>query len=412
MSALSTAGLMGMWHFGLPTPAVVGAIILLLLGLAYRTVCLLGVPISAEDSGNTLKLWNGLSKGHHIKEQVREKDGSAVVIEPLHDFDWKTVEPRQFRHFKRIYHITMGKEGPRIQYLKDATLLTMAAGLQSDTPSDLIAIDKDYLDRVTHRRHLIEKHGSGVHGCLPGGVAAVNELYTYLTSEYLPTRFPTIFQLSDDGTQFINNAAGKTWPTAPPEDPAAALRVLGETVEEDMFLLHEMPEGHKSYAFVCCFPSGFDPSTKVGKLLKDIHAPVPSYDKIGASMERFFARTEVGKSVKRLNWAIQTHGELYNSGSNHMTNEEALDTPQDADINIDESYYRVELQTLTRLPRTRALLFSFKTYLYPLRQIKEEGLGSELADAVDGLKAGNAPGTWVYKGAARWSERVCEYLRA
>lgn len=73
---------------------------------------------------------------------------------------------------------------------------------------------------------------------------------------------------------------------------------------------------------------------------------------------------------------------------------------------------RVELQTLTRLPRTQAILFSFKTYLYPLRQVKEEGLGPELAEAVDGLSAGNAPGMVGYKGRARWSRRVCEYLRA
>lgn len=64
------------------------------------------------------------------------------------------------------------------------------------------------------------------------------------------------------------------------------------------------------------------------------------------------------------------------------------------------------------MPQTRAVLFSFKTYLYPIRQIKDEGLGPELAAAVEGLKAGNAPDTWTYKGAERWADRVSEYLRA
>lgn len=77
--------------------------------------------------------------------------------------------------------------------------------------------------------------------------------------------------------------------------------MLGETVEEDMFLLMGEPEGHRAVAFLCCFPSGFDPSTKVGKLLREIHTPVPSYDKIGPSMERFFSKIEVGKNVKRTN---------------------------------------------------------------------------------------------------------------
>lgn len=72
---------------------------------------------------------------------------------------------------------------------------------------------------------------------------------------------------------------------------------------------------------------------------------------------------------------------------------------------------RVELQTLTRLPQTGALVFSFKTYLYPLAEIKSEGLGMELAEAIEGLKKGNAPGMWVYKGSVQWGKAVCEYLR-
>ncbi|KAG8413621.1 hypothetical protein J3458_012694 [Metarhizium acridum] len=73
------------------------------------------------------------------------------------------------------------------------------------------------------------------------------------------------------------------------------------------FLLHETPSGHLCVAFMCCFPSGFDPSEKFGNLLKDIHAPVPSYSKIGASMERFFSKLQVGKSVKRLNVRLSYH---------------------------------------------------------------------------------------------------------
>lgn len=131
-------------------------------------------------------------------------------------------------------------------------------------------------------------------------------MYTYLLTELLPIRFPTLFRLSDDKSTFENLVTGKSFPTIPSGDMDSALRVLGETVEEDLFLLQETPEGHVSVAFMCCFPSGFDPATKLGKTLVEIHAPVPSYEKIGASMERFFAKLEVGKSVKRTNvsWAM------------------------------------------------------------------------------------------------------------
>lgn len=50
-------------------------------------------------------------------------------------------------------------------------------------------------------------------------------------------------------------------------------------------------------------------------------------------------------------------------------------------------------------------------YLYPLQQIKDEGLGEELCEAIDGLKLGNAPAFWRYKRAPLWQEMVKEFLR-
>jgi hypothetical protein len=143
----------------------------------------------------------------------------------------------------------------------------------------------------------------------------VHELYNYLITTYLPQRFPSAFHLSQDKSTLKNTIKGVSVPTTPPADGAEALRILGTTVEEELFLLRETPQGHESTAFMCCFPSGFDPSEKLGKLLKDIHSPVPSYEKIGPSMERFFAKLEVGKPVKRTNVSpsllphINTHKE-------------------------------------------------------------------------------------------------------
>ena len=67
---------------------------------------------------------------------------------------------------------------------------------------------------------------------------------------------------------------------------------------------------------------------------------------------------------------------------------------------------------LHRLPKTRALVFSFKTYLYPLRDIKEEGLGEELAQAIDGLKEGSVPAMHFYKRGVVWGEAVKAFLRS
>ncbi len=195
-------------------------------------------------------------------------------------------------------------------------ILTLKTGLRSDTPSDLITIDRDYLDRVTSRRALIVAHPSTVMGTTPRGENAVRELYAYLLRDYLPVRYPSIFKLSTalhpDGTShttFVNTVTDLEAPVFPiPEDPLEAIRILGETVEEDFFLLlpreKYSDEGggeHEAVAFLCCHPSGFDPSKLLGKVLKDIHGPVPAYEKIGPCMERYFGHLGAGKNVKRMN---------------------------------------------------------------------------------------------------------------
>lgn len=72
---------------------------------------------------------------------------------------------------------------------------------------------------------------------------------------------------------------------------------------------------------------------------------------------------------------------------------------------------RVERQVLHKLPHSRAVLFSFKTLLYTLSEIREEGLGPDLAQAIDGLQQGNAPGFYFYKKAAVWGESAKTLLQ-
>jgi hypothetical protein len=183
-------------------------------------------------------------------------------------------------------------------------------------------MDSNYLSRVRTRRRLIAEHASAVHGVIPSGHAPIRELYSYLLGTYLPTRYPTMFELirnpdsptttttTTTTTIFRNKVTGIDSPLHPaPSDPLEMLRILGETVEDDMFLLLRDPAGdgngncgeHRAVAFVCCHPSGFAPAEKLGKRLAGIHVPVPAYEKIGASMERYFARLEAGRAVKRMN---------------------------------------------------------------------------------------------------------------
>lgn len=151
---------------------------------------------------------------------------------------------------------------------------------------------------------------------------------------------------------------------------------------------------------------------KASLKLRDIHAPVPGYkEKLELSMDRYFANLPVGKIVKRANWAITTHSRLFAPSGNHLYEGETV-PEEDMDVVLENTHLRSERQMLWRLPRTGAIVFSFKTYLYRLDEIREEGLGHELVAAIDGLREGSVPAMHLYKRGAVWGEAVKTFLKA
>ncbi|EDO02341.1 hypothetical protein SS1G_04817 [Sclerotinia sclerotiorum 1980 UF-70] len=355
---------------------------------------------------------NRYQKSHFNNEKASDSIDSQTIV-PLTDFDWRTTEPLKIRPFKPIYHMTMGMKRllPRDSScpVVFSDFYLQNKGLQSCSPSEFIEMDRTYLDRLTVRTNTIRDHTHTVLQALPSSHAAIQELYTYLTTVYLPTRFPTIYSLTP--TSLLNKATNHHIPLHP-SSLLQALHELGTNIDTDFLLLVPSPDGdgYMLGGFIACFPSGFDTQALLGKKIRDIHKPVPRYkEKLEMSMYRTFDRLEVGKIVKRVNWSITTHSRLFVPSGNHLyEGEEAK--PEDFDIN--DTHLRCERQLVHRLPQTKALVFSFKTYLTPLAQVKEEGLGKELAEAIDGLRKGSVPEIHYYKRGVVWGEKVKEYLRS
>jgi hypothetical protein len=190
-------------------------------------------------------------------------------------------------------------------------------------------MDKTYKERMALRASLLKEYPDvvlGVHDAADPRIRrAVGELYAFVMGTYLPTRYPTMFSLS--GTKSVvleNKVLGKTYPVKIGMDMGEgqvlkALEILGQTVDEEFLIL--LPEktqdsgGEERYflaAYTAYFPSGFDTRTKLGLRLAAIHDPVPGYkEKLERSMDRFFARVEVGKVVARVNWSITTQTGLF-----------------------------------------------------------------------------------------------------
>lgn len=198
-------------------------------------------------------------------------------------------------------------------------------------PSELVPMDQTYKERQHYRRQILKEHRDtviGVHDQSdPRTITAISEFFRYIMSTYLPVRYPTMFRLHEtsfeSGKAYMleNLVLNELYPSEVTEltSPLRALEILYKTVDEDfLILLPEESDGdsgetkYRLVAYETCYPSGFNPREKLGKLLADIHGPVPGYkDKLEKSMDRYFTNVELGKYVKRSNWSISINTELF-----------------------------------------------------------------------------------------------------
>ena len=165
-----------------------------------------------------------------------------------------------------------------------------------------------------------------------------------------------------------------------------------------MLMLLPSPDGdgYSLQSFIWAYPVGFDPQSKLGMKLRDAHNPVPGYkERLALSMDRYFCNLEPGNVKYRVNWTLATNDNLCERGEYHLYDDEQQ--PTNTEFEIEDCYMRCELQTLFALPKSRGRILSVHLYLYPLKEIKDVGLGREMAEAIAGFGRGNVPGVFRYK---------------
>ncbi|KAL4949395.1 hypothetical protein BDW69DRAFT_198136 [Aspergillus filifer] len=419
-------------------------------------------------------------------ESAWETEHGYPPLTPLAppEFNWETAEPLVFRPFKPKYHLTMGITPCDYNDLipMDKTYLErlkLRQELLKEYPDVVRGVDinPEHPDAVMDERikdALCEWYAYVMGVYLPQRYPGIFVLIKHEditgNEEEEKKKKKTKKELSagkGKGPILKSLVTGLTAPTDPKdamksvsssaisetqrikEQLLGLLDTLGTWLDEDFLILlpkpkpkptppsqtnpskdqdqDSEPKYHLS-AYTTYYPAGFDTRLKLGRALNEIHAPVPRYEsKLEKSMDRFFARLEVGRAVVRVNWSIMTRGtglfcafgglHSYNTssgseskGTKEVSGEEDVLSPDEIDGK--ETFLRCERQTLHRLPRSKALLFGFHTYTYPLEDIKREGLGEELAVAIDGLKAGSVPEVYGYKRGEYWGEAVKGFLRA
>ncbi|KAL9602772.1 MAG: hypothetical protein Q9219_001615 [cf. Caloplaca sp. 3 TL-2023] len=287
-------------------------------------------------------------------------------------------------------------------------------GISRMPRNEWIKIDHGYLERINRRKSLLKTDQQFCIGSNMVSRPAIEELYEEVMIKQLPRRYPNIFSVKR-GT-FTNHVTGcKYSVNIRCLDERYMLNALAENVEEDFYFM--CPDEESEYrlqAFSSCFPQGLLSSAKMGLTVREIHQPVPGYaSRLGNGVDKHFRRLEPGAFVGRLNWSIQTDGdELFrplakNTGDPDAPGTIANTTVQKEKVDLDMTYLRCEHHTLTCLPKTKTVMFCVRSYLTPIKEVKQEGSGPALADACDTMpeKFG------VYKRRPVWGDQLCTWLR-
>ena len=145
------------------------------------------------------------------------------------------------------------------------------------------------------------------------------------------------------------------------------IEAIRRIIQEDICVLEKRPSGWTMTACAVAIPTQWDVASKFGKTLDTIHEPVPRYDiDLSQAMSTFFDRLRPEKPVWRANRTLTDDPSL-------RLEPERRHQPVHDDVTVDnvadQVWLRVEYQTLRRLVRSDAIIFTIRILRQSIRSV-------------------------------------------
>lgn len=241
----------------------------------------------------------------------------------------------------------------------------LAMGLKPLQLHDWIEIDADFADQLTLKTQLLAQRYSDVFASIPGSEAGQREVMDLLV-EHLLRHFPQYYQRQGD--RLLNQVTGQVWHLADFE--ANPLDLAGRLVQEDLCLMLPGDNGYVLAAASVCFPLRWRLREKLGHPMEQIHQHVPGYaDQLDRPVGHFFDRLKPDYPCYRLNWGIVDAPDLFLDQGKGKEEFDSTITSENAGERL---WLRVERQTLRRLEISSGILFTIRTYVYPLYTLADD----------------------------------------
>ncbi len=223
--------------------------------------------------------------------------------------------------------------------------------------ADWLQVDDAFAGQMAERARLLSQHRSNVLATTSGSQEAAEELFEFVLN-WLTEHSPS-YEITE---QTVCRPDG-VHITIDRNDP---LGTLGHIVQEDFCLLDKRGDEHVLIAAVLCFPASWTLAEKIARPLTTIHVPVPEYDPgIARRVQRLFDGVHPDRPLCRYNVLYYADPTLHQPRSR--------DEPRARDEEGSYPYVRSERQSVLRLPKTRACVFSIHSYVMQRFEAPHEG---------------------------------------
>ena len=264
--------------------------------------------------------------------------------------------------------------------------------------------------QMAEKRKLLANNQHDVFISDPSAMMASTEVLD-LMLKHLPSIRPELYSRRKDTIKLEPHTMydGDEWSTDLNTNKIHPLDLAARLVQEDLVIMFP-PEEKKSGWWLAAgsvaFPSRWSLKEKFGQTMDLIHAPVPFYrEQVQASTNGFFDQMPVNEIFSRRNWSIHDNPSLRQDGA-----EKIIKGPPNriTSVNAGEHLWlRVERQTLRKLKKTGAILFTIRIHLRQLKHVvKFEGIANQIAKALSSLP----PEMQTYKQTDIFADSVQDYL--
>ena len=235
-------------------------------------------------------------------------------------------------------------------------------------------LDNDWVPTIAMKRALIAERPHEVIACIEGAEEACEEVAAGV--------------LASNG---VNPSM---------ESGIDALVDAALQVADDLCILLPDEDGvPRLAAAVLCSPNRWRLAEKIGGTMASIHSPVARYEEdLNSPVNSVMMRLSPERPMWRINWGISNHPALFQPDTPPITPE----------MDAADMWFRVEWQTLRRLPITGGILFTIRTYVEKLSDFMErdQPLVQDIAELVNKIHEDVA----VYKSIAPYREKLFAYF--